>query len=335
MIVNCKNCNKEIKNKWGKTFCCKECRNEYSKQFKIILICEQCNSQFTWWKNAKIKKFCSTECYHKTPKKKLSKEAKKNQIKGAKNYYKNTSIEILQKRWDKIGESKKVHLTNEEILRIEEILKLGYIRDKNLLLKLAKIENKSYKALNNYIKSNPEWIKQFKRIPGGGLDWKIQSLEPIKFLELLEDLKNQTIKFVKEKWEIGEKTQVRLRKFYNLANKYNLDKKESRPESIIRNILKELQIEFEREKYLCRRFRVDFVINRKVIEVQGDYWHANPSTYKNDDKLSNDQWSNKINDLFKKDWLLNNDYEILYIWEEELENIDIVKQKIKDYLCIK
>lgn len=345
MVVKCKCCNKEFTKIHSKNqvFCSKECKIKHQKDnsAKIIKVCPVCEEPFETYPSANHK-FCSVKCSAKGKKKKVKGlKRKPNTLeqneaikKRTENYYKITPLETLQKRWTNISIANKVHLTSEEVLKLEEVLTLGYIRDKVLLMKAAQITNKSYKALNNYISENPEWIKQFKKMPGGGLDWKIQSLLPAQFKEMLKDLKEQTIIFVKNKWGIGEKPQVRLRKFYNITNKYNIDKKESRPESIIRGILESLNIKFKREVYLCRRFRGDFLVGRKVIEIHGDYWHGNPLIYTKDSDLNDTQWTVKMNDTFKREWLINNDYEVLCIWEKELNEINFVKQKIKDYLCI-
>lgn len=318
----------------GVTFCCKECRKEYSKQFKTTKNCEFCNKLFEFYSNHP-KKYCSNECYHKAPKKEKTIEQREAIKKRTEDYYKITPLEILEKRWNNIGKANKVYLTPEELFRLEEVLKLGYIRDKNLLFKAAKIEGKSYKAMNNHMTDNPNWIKQFKMLPGGGLDWQIQSLNPEEFKQLLLDLGKHTIGYIKEKWGIGEKPQNRLRKFYNIHKKYRINYKESRPEAIVRGILEELNVLFIREKYVCRRFVADFLIGNKVIEVQGDYWHGNPEVYTDQEKLNDIQWANKMNDSFKREWLIRNNYEVLYIWEKELDNIKFVEEKIKDYLCIK
>lgn len=59
-----------------------------------------------------------------------------------------------------------------------------------------------------------------------------------------------------------------------------ISKKETLPERIIFKLLNDLNIGFLSQLkigfYLC-----DFVIDNKIIEVQGDYWHANPIKYSN------------------------------------------------------
>ena len=67
-------------------------------------------------------------------------------------------------------------------------------------------------------------------------------------------------------------------------------------------------------------FCPDFVWNdnKKIIEVFGDYWH-NISSYKERDKRRFKTY-NKYG------------YEILIIWEHELKDINIVKDRIKEFI---
>lgn len=82
------------------------------------------------------------------------------------------------------------------------------------------------------------------------------------------------------------------------------------------NILYESQkrIYFGKQYYIC-----DFVIEKYIIEVQGDYWHANPIIYKNK-KLNKTQEKNIKNDITKKEKLERIGYKIIYIWEYDLKN---------------
>jgi hypothetical protein len=343
MIKNCKICDIQFKPYTKSTnFCSNKCASEYRKSnyvsLKITKVCLVCKKNFETFPSAN-NIFCSRNCSAKgrKPKKsgyKVSVLKTEEQIKRIKErtlkYYQETSKEILEKRWENISKANKVHLTNEDVLKLEEVLVLGYVKDKKLIMKAANIVDKSYKALNNYINENLEWWKNFKFFKGQ-LDWKVQNLKPTQFKELLQDLYYFNTTFVQNKWDIGEKTQTRLRKFYNITNEYGINKKETRIEAIIRNILKELTVDFEREKYLCRRFRVDFLIGKKVIEVNGDYWHGNPLIYKYE-KLDKYQWTTFYNDIFKKEWLQLNGYDILYIWESELVDLNAIQEKIKNFI---
>src|SRR5690606_7794791 len=77
----------------------------------------------------------------------------------------------------------------------------------------------------------------------------------------------------------------------------------------------------------------DFLIKgRKVIEVQGTYWHADPRFY--DEKDLNDiQKSNLKNDQEKYKVYKENGYDVLYVWEYDIENHpEKVRKQIKEFL---
>ncbi len=230
LFKNCEICNKHFKAHYKKQkFCSNQCASKYRKSnylsTKIEKICPVCKKIFeSYPTNNRI--FCGRTCSVKgrKPKKsgyKISVPRTKEQTKVIKErtlkYYQDTPIEILERRWENISKANKVHLTEEDILKLEEILSIGYVKDKKILFKVAGITDKSYKALNNYIRDNPEWWNSFNFFKGQ-LDWKVQNLKPNEFKQLLQDLYYFNINFVQNKWNIGEKTQVRLRKFYNITN---------------------------------------------------------------------------------------------------------------------
>ena len=61
------------------------------------------------------------------------------------------------------------------------------------------------------------------------------------------------------------------------------------------------------------------ITNKKIIEFQGDVYHANPKLFNENDKPSpwNDLTAKEIwnKDEFKKQVALNNNFDVLYIWE--------------------
>jgi very-short-patch-repair endonuclease len=77
---------------------------------------------------------------------------------------------------------------------------------------------------------------------------------------------------------------------------------------------------------------------RKIIEINGDYWHKNPSIYsdgilkktKKDKTIVVDVWKkdkNKI-EFYKK-----NNFSVLVLWEKDIVNdIDKELKKVKEFL---
>lgn len=286
---------------------------------KLFKNCEFCQKLFQTWTSAN-RLYCSKDCYLNCPKRKEK----------ALNFYKNNPIEVHQKRWKNIAKANEVHLTNEEIKKLEEYLELGYIKDKKKLMKAAKI-SKSYKALNNYIRDNPKWWNNFNLFKGQ-LSWKVQDLTPYQFRELLRDLKTKSSTYLQNKWGIGLKTDKRLRDFYNIDISYRKGYGQTYPEKVVEKLLSDLSIDYQKEiTFKSGRFRVDFLLtNKTIIEVQGDYWHGNPLIYKYEN-YTEDQWKNWYNDWFKRDYFSLKGFNIIYIWEYDIYNNfeKVLKQLLK------
>jgi len=97
--------------------------------------------------------------------------------------------------------------------------------------------------------------------------------------------------------------------------------------------------EFNKEIYLELEsgdaFVVDFKYNNKIIEFNGDYWHANPNKY-------NENWVNTTTnrvakDIWEKDAIRNNtisqEYDLLTICEYDYKNNpDEILQKCLEFL---
>lgn len=68
--------------------------------------------------------------------------------------------------------------------------------------------------------------------------------------------------------------------------------------------------------------QVDFKYNNKIIEFNGDFWHANPNQYTNDAILHHPNNHILAEDLWKRDkqrieWLESNNYIVLTVWESD------------------
>jgi len=110
-----------------------------------------------------------------------------------------------------------------------------------------------------------------------------------------------------------------------------LCRKQTLPEKIMEGILISNNFIFEAEKkingskYIC-----DFVLNNIVIEVQGDYWHGNPSKYK---KLNKMQEKISEKDKRKDSFLKSKGYFVIYVWENDLyNNVKICEEKIINFI---
>ena len=102
--------------------------------------------------------------------------------------------------------------------------------------------------------------------------------------------------------------------------------RKSNPEIKVEEWLKEHKVNYSYSPILNagnRNFQYDFIIydKRILIEVQGDYWHGNPKTFKESD-LNNIQLTKKANDIIKKKFAESKGFILLTIWEYDINNND-------------
>ena len=106
----------------------------------------------------------------------------------------------------------------------------------------------------------------------------------------------------------------------------NKKKKDTKIEIIVKNALEKMGIIFSKN-YPYNRFVFNFYLPdyNFVIECQGDYWHGN-SDYFN--ILNEVQIKNIKRDEIKKNYLDNNNFNYLFLWENEIHknkhNLDIL-----------
>ena len=102
----------------------------------------------------------------------------------------------------------------------------------------------------------------------------------------------------------------------------------SKLSSIFSKLLDDLNIPYEQEfplTYFTKVKVYDFKVYNTLIELNGDFWHANPNKYKEDDILkfpggfvvAKDVWEK---DKIKEKLALSNNFKIMYFWEKDLKN---------------
>jgi len=89
-------------------------------------------------------------------------------------------------------------------------------------------------------------------------------------------------------------------------------------------------------KDLKKTFAYDFVFNKKVIEYNGDYWHCNPKIYDKNFFNKNKKMSSEEiweYDKIKIDSIVKEGYEVLVIWESDYkENKELAIQKCINFI---
>ena len=121
----------------------------------------------------------------------------------------------------------------------------------------------------------------------------------------------------------------------------------SKPHRLVSNALLENLIDHENEKVIynqevftkCKAPRADIVINNKlIIEIFGDYWHANPLKYTKTDLIAVFGGAIEAQEIWKRDIIRINKlikcgYKVLIIWEYEIKtNLNLVINRIKNEL---
>jgi G:T-mismatch repair DNA endonuclease (very short patch repair protein) len=112
-----------------------------------------------------------------------------------------------------------------------------------------------------------------------------------------------------------------------IKNVQNKKFKMTLPEKITKEWLSQNNIENKYNKIINQAYQYDFLIKNTniLIEVQGDYWHANPAKYGDGPGLKpmNDRQKFKVDrDKIKKEYAEKLGYKIYYIWESAIYKKD-------------
>ena len=99
-----------------------------------------------------------------------------------------------------------------------------------------------------------------------------------------------------------------------------MSSKMTAPEKVFSNMMKELGVEIVSQKVVKNKI-YDFYIPSKnmVVEVDGDYWHANPLIYEGKE-LNKIQIKNVKNDKKKDGLAIGYGFLIERVWEYDLHN---------------
>jgi len=124
-----------------------------------------------------------------------------------------------------------------------------------------------------------------------------------------------------------------------VTNGISISKAEKEIFEILNNkikIEKQFTLYYENKRY----FIYDLKFNNKIIEYNGDYWHANPIKYKRNDILNFPRKSIKAKRIWEKDkkkieLAESQGYEVLVIWENDYKkNKEETIKKCINFLTI-
>jgi hypothetical protein len=148
-------------------------------------------------------------------------------------------------------------------------------------------------------------VKKYGEIKG----IEIWNERQLKWQEKLHSKSNEEIKEINSKKWCGGSTSKAEREIYNTLK------------IEFKNLLRQFSLKYENDKW----FIFDFKLQNKLIEYNGDYWHANPLKYQKDKIFNFRKYKMTAEDVWNKDKLkkqiaINNGYNILTIWENNYNN---------------
>jgi hypothetical protein len=217
-------------------------------------------------------------------------------------YYLNIDVDRLNKEWDNNSENRK----QNQLKGLKE--RANFIRGKRIKERMTEEEYISFRKSMKGVFSKEWYIKKYGELEGNK-----------KYNERSKHLSEKTFwrtynKYNKENW-----SKISQELFWEIYKR-------------ISNIYKNIYFGELNHEYSCgiQNCNFDFVVKdiKKVIEFNGDKFHANPAIYKSDDiplkflNLTSYQiWENDKNKISK---LMNKNYDIKIIWES-----DYIKNKEK------
>jgi G:T-mismatch repair DNA endonuclease (very short patch repair protein) len=244
----------------------------------------------------------------------------------------NTGKIFSHDRRQSISKANTKHIDLETIEKIRTLLEEKAC---NLDAVLAEVGTKNGKSLKREMKaagiSLCENLKYFNREITYQTGKKLLAylrlgIHPKEICERL-DLKEKTF------WGSAKKLQDAHCFKYEWARKKPGGDSQSTPEKKTCALLDEIGITYTKE-YSLGNFYYDIHITGTslLIEVQGDYWHANPEIYLDKQKLNQTQLSNVRRDHYKRRFAKEQGFYTLYVWEKDLKSdLGKVKMALETY----
>jgi len=234
--------------------------------------------------------------------------------------------------------------TEENKKNIRNGLKTYYITHSMPSTKGCKISDEHKKKISDYWKNHPEENKiRTNKIRIKTKNYAIEHGSPSKGCTRSEDTRKQISNSVKKSFDADDKKlriQCSIRMKNEFAMRTDYIKRilksccHSKIEIKIRNFLKNINVNFDVN--VCNLIgSPDIVITPNIcIFADGDYYHANPKKYNENDYIE------KCRKTAKQIWeydakvtseLQKQGYEVIRFWEHDInKNFDIVTAKIQE-----
>lgn len=305
-----------------------------SKRGELLFkICPQCGKEFSYMKS-KERKFCSKECYIKSKQTgtdiqcdncgktfhrrqyHIDRQAKKNQnnfcsMQCQKEYlhkqrFENRVCEICGNNFE-VSKRSTQKFCSDECQNIWQTSRVGILNPqfKSILTPC------SYCGKEHYVKP-----------------YKFNEQE--HFFCSVECRQAWYAEVFSQRDEFRESSRQRILKQLESGM---MGRTDTLPQRIVDELLDNLHIEYKREETF-QFFTVDNYIpsHHLIIEVQGDYWHTNPTKFT--DKITKVQYDRIGRDKAKHSYFKNqHNIEMLYLWEYDvIHNPDLCKKLIEEYI---
>jgi very-short-patch-repair endonuclease len=131
-----------------------------------------------------------------------------------------------------------------------------------------------------------------------------------------------------ERWKLKfgeEEAQIRLQD-WSQKNRLPALSKDTSPERAFESFLKVLELkyikQFRTQGYICDFYLPDYNV---VVEIDGDYWHANPKIFSSHDLIGKKKVSAQMiwdHDVKKTKSLIDAEYAVVRYWASELKEMN-------------
>jgi G:T-mismatch repair DNA endonuclease (very short patch repair protein) len=194
----------------------------------------------------------------------------------------------------------------------------GKKHTEEVLEKIRNHPNVSQKGKDNPFYGKEHTQESIDKIVQANLEYRKNLTEEEK-LKIKTKQSESHKKFNKENQEYVKQIK---RKAARASHKSQLRYKKNKIEQMFHDLMNENGIEVE-YSLIMNYFQYDFgnKVNKVLIEINGDYWHANPRFYGPGLKPINETQKNKIaRDKEKLEWAKSKGFKLLTVWEYDLYN---------------
>lgn len=276
---------------------------------KKLKTCEYCQNEFNP-KESHSQLYCSSQCLYQGKRRKTLETNRKRY--GCDAPAQNPQIKQKVKSYfvEKFGvENPFQNQQIKEKIKKTNLLKLGVQNPQQN----QKIKQKTEKTnIKRYGCKRPAQNKQVKEKTRQYFLSKFGVKNPFQNQQIKQKIKKKTLQNYGVQHSI-----VRNRRFIKNVSKLEL---------VVENILLTENVDFERQ-FPIDKYYYDFRVGDILIQVQGDFWHANPDIYSQNKLLNYPRIGQKTAkevwgyDQQKKVCAQGYGYKVIYVWEKDMKSM--------------